>query len=187
MVAPPLPVVPESAARRSLRARFATGPVGRRIAVADVLGLRALRVRGRAQTPVRRFSLLGEHAACWVVLGLAGAALDAERRAAWLRALGIVVLAYAINVALKGVARRRRPAVDGLPALVGTPTKLSFPSSHATSSFAAARAYSALMPGAPLYAVAAALALSRVSLGVHFPSDIVAGALLGTAIGSAGR
>jgi membrane-associated phospholipid phosphatase len=181
------PQVPELAARRSLRARFAAGPVGRRIAVADVVVLRAVRVRGRAVVPVQRFSLLGEHAACWVALGAAGAAVDRERRSRWLRALGLVGAAYALNVALKGVLRRKRPAIEGLPALVKTPTKLSFPSSHATSSFAAARAYSALVPGAPLYATAAAMAASRVSLGVHFPSDVLVGAALGTAVGSVGR
>jgi undecaprenyl-diphosphatase len=77
--------------------------------------------------------------------------------------------------------------LEGLPALVSTPTSLSFPSAHASASFAAARAYSALLPGAPLYSAAAAMALSRVYLGVHYPSDIAAGAALGTVIGSAGR
>ncbi|HYF25279.1 MAG TPA: phosphatase PAP2 family protein [Baekduia sp.] len=182
-----LPVLPERAARRSLRARFAAGPVGRAVVVFDVRVFRALRVTPAAQPAVQRFSALGEHAACWIALGAAGAALDRERRPRWLKALAIVGLAYAINVALKGVVRRKRPLIADLPALIATPTKLSFPSSHATSSFAAARAYAALMPGAPLYAVAAAMAVSRVALGVHFPSDILVGAALGTAIGSAGR
>jgi membrane-associated phospholipid phosphatase len=98
-----------------------------------------------------------------------------------------VAAAYLANTAIKLTVRRRRPQVEGLPPLAGTPTGLSFPSAHATSSFAAARAYSALVPPPPLYALAVALALSRLYLGVHYPSDAVAGAALGTAFGQLGR
>jgi membrane-associated phospholipid phosphatase len=98
-----------------------------------------------------------------------------------------VAAAYVANTAIKLTVRRRRPQVEGLPPLAGTPTGLSFPSAHATSSFAAARAYSALVPAPPLYALAVALALSRLYLGVHYPSDAVAGAALGTAFGQLGR
>lgn len=187
MAVRPLPVAVDPTARRSLRARFASGPLGRRIARFDLWGFRLLRVPAAAEPAVRRFSVLGEHAACWVVVGAVGATIDRPRRERWLRALAFVGLAYGVNVAIKGVVRRKRPLVDDLPALVRTPTKLSFPSSHASSSFAAARAYSALMPGPPLYAAAAAMGTSRVALGVHYPSDILAGAALGIAIGSLGR
>ena len=77
--------------------------------------------------------------------------------------------------------------VEDLPQLMATPTGLSFPSSHATSSFAAARAFGALVPGAPLQLAALAMGPSRLYLGVHYPSDVAAGAALGTAIGSLGR
>ncbi len=77
--------------------------------------------------------------------------------------------------------------MEDLPHLMATPTGLSFPSSHAASSFAAARAFGALVPAAPLRLAAAAMAFTRLYLGVHYPSDIVAGAALGTAIGSLGR
>jgi undecaprenyl-diphosphatase len=63
-------------------------------------------------------------------------------------------------------------------------SQLSFPSAHATSSFAAARAYRGLAPAPALYGVALALAVSRPYLGVHYPSDVAAGATLGTLIAS---
>ena len=58
----------------------------------------------------------------------------------------------------------------------------SYPSAHATTSVAGARMLSPLLPAAPLYALAAVLALSRPYLGVHYPSDTLAGAALGAAV-----
>jgi undecaprenyl-diphosphatase len=184
-----VPPVADPAARRSLRARLRAGPLARAIATVDVRLYRLLREHGHGpalERPIRRFSLLGEHAAVWVVLGLAGALLDRPHRAHWLRATRSVLVAYALNTLLKAVVRRKRPQLERLPALIATPTSLSFPSAHASSSFAAARAYSALLP-VRLYGPATAMALSRVYLGVHYPSDIAAGALLGTLVGSLGR
>jgi undecaprenyl-diphosphatase len=93
-----------------------------------------------------------------------------------------VVAAYGLNFAVKLVVRRSRPKLDGLPPLTPTVSRLSFPSAHATTSFGAARAFSRVAPTAPLYAVAVAFALSRPYLGVHYPSDVAAGAALGTAL-----
>jgi membrane-associated phospholipid phosphatase len=133
---------------------------------------------------VASFSRTGEHAACWLALGLAGAAASRrpDRRRAWLRGVRVVAASYGANQAVKFAVRRRRPELPGLRPLTPTVTRLSFPSAHATTSFAAARAYAGLAPAWALYAGAAAFAVSRPYLGVHYPSDVLAGALLGSAI-----
>jgi membrane-associated phospholipid phosphatase len=153
----------------------------------DRAGLVFARTRGHepgAERAVSAFSRAGEHAACWLALGLAGAALsgDVARRRTWLRGAGTVAFSYAVNQAIKFIVRRRRPHLDGLPPLTPTVTQLSFPSAHATTSFAAARAYAPLAPAWALYAAATAFAVSRPYLGVHYPSDVLAGAALGTTV-----
>jgi membrane-associated phospholipid phosphatase len=133
---------------------------------------------------VARFSLLGEHARVWLVLGAAESLLSSgELRPRWARATGAVAGTYAANTALKLLVRRPRPQLPGLPPLTSTPTRFSFPSAHSSTSFAAALAYSrAGLPAAPLYLLASGLALSRLYLGVHYPSDVLTGVLFGLAI-----
>ncbi|HTA98227.1 MAG TPA: phosphatase PAP2 family protein [Solirubrobacteraceae bacterium] len=137
-----------------------------------------------SERKVARFSLLGEHAGVWLVLGVAESLRSSgEPRARWARATGAVAGTYAANTALKLVVRRVRPELPGLPPLTSTPTRFGFPSAHSSSSFAGALAYSrAGFPAMPLYALAVGLALSRLYLGVHYPSDVLAGALLGLTI-----
>lgn len=94
------------------------------------------------------------------------------------------------NLAIKPVARRRRP--DRTAAAVPTrrhvpmPTSRSFPSGHAAAAHAFAVGASRWMPaaGAPLYTLAAVVSYSRVHTGVHFPGDVIAGALVGLTLGS---
>ena len=160
-------------------------------ATVDTFLLRLLRTRWHGRTAERSvlaFTRLGEHGALWFALAGAGAALDRTRRATFARAGASVGVAYTVNQLIKLVVRRRRPDLDGLPPLVRTGTQISYPSAHATTSFAGARALARVVPAAagPLYAVAGAMALSRPYVGVHYPSDVVAGAVLGTAVAELG-
>ena len=182
---------PEPGATRSLRARLAAGPIARRIALVDLRLYRYIRSDDLqvevAHPVITAYTRSGEHAALWYAVGVAGMLLDPRRAADYRRALLGIGTTQLVNTAVKGVFRRRRPALEELPALVKVPTSLSFPSAHSSTSFAAARAYSQLLPGGPLYAAAAVMALTRVYVGVHYPSDIAVGAGLGLTIGSLAR
>jgi membrane-associated phospholipid phosphatase len=133
------------------------------------------------ETAVRRFSMIGEHGIGWYSLCAVGAAVDPGRRRQFGRAAALVFGSFFANQAVKFVARRPRPQLPDLPPLVETASQRSYPSAHATTSTAAAVALSRLLPPAPVYTFAAGLTLSRLYLGVHYPSDTVAGAALGWA------
>ncbi|MEJ7750014.1 MAG: phosphatase PAP2 family protein [Thermoleophilaceae bacterium] len=126
------------------------------------------------------FTRTGEHGALWLAISGLGVVLDSGGRPVYVRAGRVVVVAYLVNIVLKQIFRRRRPLIEELPYLSTTVSALSYPSAHATTSFAAARVLSGRLPAGPLYACAIAMGVSRPYVGVHYPSDIAAGALLGT-------
>ena len=111
--------------------------------------------------------------------------LDKPRRREW-AAVGVTAFgAHAASVVIKRVVRRRRPHHPSVQVNCTTPSKLSFPSSHATSTTAAAVLLGRLT-GLPLPAVLVPpMLLSRLVLGVHYPSDVLAGGALGAASAAA--
>lgn len=128
----------------------------------------------------------GENAAIWTAIGTAGAVADRRRRARWVAAALTGPVAIAINFAVKVAVGRERPLIEEHPRLGRAPTELSFPSAHATSSVAAAIALGRVEPRLrpAMLTLAAAMCLSRPYLGMHYPSDVLAGVALGAAIGS---
>jgi membrane-associated phospholipid phosphatase len=131
----------------------------------------------------RLLSRFGEHAWGWTVLGLVGAALDRSRRRDWLGATVAVVVAHGMSVVLKRLVLRHRPSDVRVHVLDTTPSDWSFPSSHAASTTAAAVAYSRLLGHRWPWMVVPAMMASRVALGVHYPSDVAAGGVIGAVLG----
>jgi undecaprenyl-diphosphatase len=114
------------------------------------------------------------------------------RRGALRGAFAIGLTSFVTNIPMKLLSRRSRPVLDEVPQvrrLARLPTSTSFPSGHAASAFAFATGVALEKPvvGVPLLAVAGAVAYSRVYVGVHYPSDVVAGAAIGAGVAVASR
>jgi undecaprenyl-diphosphatase len=139
-------------------------------------------------TPVMRgLSDAGAHGGVWIVIGVVAAV--------WLRrpllAVAMVAaeeVASIVDGVLKNAIGRERPplADPRVHALIPLPHDPSMPSGHAMMAFAGATLLALVAPrvGWVFFALAAGIAISRVYLGVHFPSDVVVGAAIGTLIGA---
>ncbi len=146
---------------------------------------RAFRHRG-AVAPAHALGAAGEHAAVWVLVGAAGTLTDRRHRRAWLTGTRTVLVAHALSVGLKRVVRRPRPAHAALRPPASRVGRWGMPSSHAASTTAAAIAFGPLLTVGPAGTRIAALVppamgLSRLVVGAHFPTDVVAGSALGAA------
>lgn len=129
----------------------------------------------------RALGAAGEHALVWVGVGAAGAVLDRSRRADWVSATAAVVVAHALSVGIKRLTRRARPEHADLVVHRGAGGHWGFPSSHAASTTAAAIVYGRLL-GTPSTAVLPpVMGLSRLVVGAHYASDVLAGCAVGAA------
>ena len=124
----------------------------------------------------------------WPLIAMLGAAGDCRRRClprATFAAFGAVAAAGLLVTLFKELFDRSRPPVSGIDAVGVIPASASFPSGHAATAFAAAVAVGMFYPRLrrPLLALAAVVALSRVYLGVHYATDVLAGSALGVLLG----
>jgi undecaprenyl-diphosphatase len=151
-------------------------------------------VHGLPHTPVsdRYITILSDlgEGLGWVAAGIAMAWLGGAkgRRAGIALSIASMGTTYVVQRLVKPVFRRKRPWVERDVLVVGIrTTDASFPSGHSAASFAAATALASFYPAvAPLaYGLATGVALSRVHLGHHFPSDVTVGAIIGVASGTA--
>jgi undecaprenyl-diphosphatase len=149
-------------------------------------------------TSMRRLSQAANHSklsiAASVVLASAGG--PNGRSAAGSGLVSVAATSAVVNLIVKPIGGRRRPdrEAEAVPAdrQVKMPRSRSFPSGHTAAAVAFASAAGRIVPaaGVPLHCLAALVGYSRIHTGVHYPSDVIGGALIGSVVAdlvSAGR
>ena len=140
-------------------------------------------------TPAAVFiTKLGNSGFIWLVISILLLFPKKTRRAGILSLVALAGSFCICNLFLKNYVARVRPyeVVNGLHCLVGKAHDWSFPSGHASASFAAAVVIYKSRParlGVPCMILAFAIALSRLYVGIHYPSDVICGAVIGTLVG----
>lgn len=135
---------------------------------------------GGLVAPVARgMSHFGEHSLGWLGIAGLGFLVDRPRRTQWV-GMGVAAFtSHAASVVLKRIVRRPRPHREDIVIGVGTPSALSFPSSHATSTTAGLLYLDHILGSKVAWVGVPLMMASRMVLGVHYPTDVTAGALLG--------
>lgn len=139
-------------------------------------------------SPVVKFiTHLGDAGWFWIVLALVLVLIPKTRRIGIATASSLLGSYIINNLILKNLVARTRPyeVVEGLHRIIEAQSDLSFPSGHTGSSFAAAVTIFLLCPrkyGVPAMILAVLISLSRLYVGVHYPTDVLCGAVTGTVI-----
>lgn len=150
-------------------------------------------IRSPYLTPVvKAITHLGDVGMIWILLALVLLCFRRTRIAGAAVAAALLLALIFNNILIKNLVDRIRPyeLIDGLEVLVPKPSDASFPSGHSCASFASAMALWGYVPrkyGIAAVILASMIALSRIYVGVHYPTDILAGALLGCLLGWAAR
>ena len=132
-------------------------------------------------------TLLGNAGICWLILALFLLLWKSKRTCGLSILAGLLFHLLFINLFLKKVTARLRPfqVNESFPLLITAPTDYSFPSGHTGGAFIAATIllhYDKRL-GIPVLILAIMIAFSRLYLYVHYPSDVIAGAIIGILLG----
>jgi len=140
----------------------------------------------------KAITFLGNGGWFWLALGLL-LLIPQKTRKIGLTALFSILIGFLItNVVLKNWIARPRPyvTVSSIYPLISKPGEFSFPSGHSAAAFSAAGVFVKTLPkrfGIPLFLFAVVIALSRLYVGVHYPSDVLCGVISGLLISYAAR
>lgn len=139
-------------------------------------------------TPIFKFiTHLGDTGWFWIVATILCLFFAKTRKAGICSAIALIGSLLINNLILKNLVARIRPyeVVDGLSRIIEAQSDYSFPSGHAGASFAAAVIFFIYLPkkfGVPALILAFLISFSRLYVGVHYPTDVLAGGLISTAI-----
>ena len=135
-------------------------------------------------------TFLGNGGWFWILCAVVLLAIPKTRKTGYAAVLSLIFGVIVTNLLLKNIVARPRPfaEIEALIPLIAKPTDFSFPSGHTTASFAVALVMLRMLPkkiGIPAVVLAALVAFSRLYLGVHYPTDVLAGfvvALVGSSL-----
>lgn len=147
-------------------------------------------LRGFLDAPVRAITMLGNHGLFWIALTLLLLFFRKTRRAALVSALSMLLTLLVVNILLKPLVARIRPyeIIEGLRCIVARESEFSFPSGHSANSLACAWVLYRLCDkklGLPALILAILISLSRLYVGVHYPTDVLAGIAVGILLAEA--
>ena len=134
------------------------------------------------------FTRLGNNGELWIALLVVLFIIPPFRRMALTAAVSLISSALLVEFVIKPLVARVRPyvTVKGLFSLVGPERSYSFPSGHSATAFAVAYVLARMLPvkyGAPILLLAALMAFSRLYVGVHYPTDVLVGVMVGVLVG----
>ena len=130
---------------------------------------------------------LGDKGMIWILATVLLLIPKKTRKAGMVSAVALLGSLLFNNMLIKNIVQRPRPYVtlEDLRIIIPRPSEYSFPSGHSSSSFAAAVSFYRLLPkklGIPAIVMAGLIAFSILYVGVHYPTDVLAGALMGIAL-----
>lgn len=143
-------------------------------------------LRNDIMTPVMKFlSRIADNGLIWIVIAVLLLIFSSTRKVGFTVGISLLSNLLVMNLILKNLVARVRPyeAIAGLTRLVPAERSFSFPSGHAGHAFAAAVVLYCMLPkkyGIPALVLAGFISVSRLYVGVHYPTDVLAGAVIGT-------
>ena len=149
-------------------------------------------LRVEALNPVMRIiTSLGDGGMFWIALSVILLIFKKTRKAGVCCALALIFDLLVVNIALKPLIARVRPysVLSDIAILIEQPGDHSFPSGHSAGSFACAWAFFKTMKkrwGIPALILAFLIAISRLYVGVHYPTDVIGGIIIGVIVAELG-